>query len=538
MNGQQAEKSSDCTYIPYQQTDYYSKTIIDYLEEKDTLRPFYMHPVSIDGIKAAIQQRQAFPQQRNVLVNILQQQYEGLPLSSKTAANIELLVKPNTFTITTAHQPVIFTGPLYFAYKILHTVKLAETLSQQLTGYNFVPVFYMGSEDADLDELGTINVDGKQYKWNTKQTGAVGRMKVDKDFLSLLQTLENQISVLPFGNEMIEIFKRCYRPDKTIQQASLEVVNELFGKYGVVVLIPDNPEVKRLLIPVFQEEIEEQFSHSEVEKTVAELSKKYKVQAGGRDINLFYLIDDSRERIEKDGDKFIVQNKNLSFSKEDLLNELTNHPERFSPNVILRGALQETVLPNIVFIGGGGELAYWLELKNVFAAVKVPYPMLLLRNSFLFIKRKQEEKIVKLSLEVTDFFKDTLSLTNDLVSRSTDHQISIEEERREAAELFVKLQAISAKADPTLAEHTKALSLLIEKKLSALQSKIMRAERKKHDVEKKQIETIKAQLFPNKNLQERIENISGWYARYGSDFIKSIYQNSLSLEQQFTIVSL
>ena len=88
MNGQQAEKSSDCTYIPYQQTGYYSKTIVDYLEEKDTLKPFYTHPFSMDGIKAAIQERQAFPQQRDALVDILQQQYQGLQLSDKAKENM------------------------------------------------------------------------------------------------------------------------------------------------------------------------------------------------------------------------------------------------------------------------------------------------------------------------------------------------------------------------------------------------------------------------------------------------------------------
>ena len=538
MNQQQAEKSSDCTRIPYRQTGYFSKTIADYLDQSETLIPFYTHPVSMYGIEAAIQQRRAFPQQRDVLVQLLRQQYQGLSISPKTRANIELLPGQNTFTITTAHQPVIFTGPLYFAYKILHTVKLAETLSLQLPQYNFIPVFYMGSEDADLDELGTINVDGKPYKWNTTQTGAVGRMKVDNEFLALLNQLESQISVQSFGNELIDVFKRCYRPGATIQQATLEVINELFGEYGMVVFIPDNSEAKRLLIPVFQKEIEEQFSHGEVEKTVAALSSNYKVQAGGRDINLFYLIDDSRERIEKKEDKFVVQNTNLIFTKDELLQELHNHPDRFSPNVILRGVLQETVLPNIVFIGGGGELAYWLELKNVFAAVRVPYPVLLLRNSFLFITAKQKERIESLGFSAPDFFEDALQLTNELVKRTTDHQISIDSEKHEMADLFVKLQSVTGQADITLTEHAKALSALIGKKLDGLQKKIMRAERRKHDTEQKQIETVKEQLFPGGNLQERVENISGWYARYGSHFIKVIYQNSLSLEQQFTIISL
>ena len=528
----------DCNYLHYQQTCYFSKTIVDYLNKKESLQPFYQHEVSIEGIKAAIQQRQGFQQNREVLVNVLNEQYSGLPLSSPVEQNIQLLLEPNTYTITTAHQPVIFTGPLYFAYKILHAVKLAETLSQQLPEHHFVPVFYMGSEDADLDELGTMNVDGKEYKWKTKQTGAVGRMKVDNAFINLLQQLENQVSVFPFGEELIQIFKRCYRFGATIQQATLEVVNELFGEYGVVVLIPDNKNLKHLLGKVFIKEIEEQFSHKEVEKTLAQLSKLYKVQAGGRDLNLFYLWDDSRERIEKDGNDFIIQNKNLRFTKMQLIEEVNQYPERFSPNVILRGVFQETVLPNIAFIGGGGELAYWLELKAVFEAAQVPYPVLVLRNSFLFINVKEAKKIYQLHFTPTDFFKDSLTLTNDLVKRVSNNVIIIEDEIQEAKNLFHKLQQLTAKVDVTLSEHTQALSALTEKKLIALQKKIQREERRKYATQQQQIEAIKQQLFPNKNLQERVENISGWYARYGKHFIDMIYKNSLSLEQQFTIITL
>ena len=539
MNQQQtASESSDCTYIPYQQTGFYSKTILDYLDKQQTLHPFYKHEVSVEGIKAAIEERKAFPQNREVLVNVLKQQYQNLQISDNVQQNINLLSQPNTYTITTAHQPVIFTGPLYFAYKILHAVKLAEELSKQLPQNNFVPVFYMGSEDADLDELGTIKVDGKEYKWQTKQTGAVGRMKIDNDFITLLQQLQNQIAVLPFGDELIDIFKQCYRLDITIQQATLEVINELFGKYGVVVLIPDNPGLKRLLQPVFIKEIQEQFSHKQVEETLAGLSQYYKVQAGGRELNLFYLLDDKRERIEAKNDKFIVQSLELIFTREELINEIKNHPERFSPNVILRGVLQETVLPNIAFIGGGGEMAYWLELKKVFDAVQVPYPVLILRNSFLFTNKKQAQKLQQLGFSAPDFFNDTLSLINDLVKRTSDKQITIESEIQQAKNLFSHLQSVAQNVDITLQEHATALSALMEKKLKSFEKKIMRAERKKYDTQHNQIETIKQQLFPNKNLQERVENISGFYPRYGKSFLDIIYQNSLSLEQQFAIVTL
>jgi bacillithiol synthase len=142
--------------IPFQLTGYFSRIITDYLKGNEFLRQFYQHPVSFAGIEAAIRQREQFATDRTLLVNSLQEQYKDLPMQDPVIRNIQSLSDSNTFTITTAHQPAIFTGNLYFIYKILHVIKTAETLNHRYPDKNFVPVFYMGSEDADLDELGNI----------------------------------------------------------------------------------------------------------------------------------------------------------------------------------------------------------------------------------------------------------------------------------------------------------------------------------------------------------------------------------------------
>jgi len=529
----------DCTYLPYQQTGYFSKLITDYLQRNESLRPFYEHEVSVDGIKAAIQQRQAFPQNREVLVKVLKQQYQALSITRAVEQNIQSLLQPNTFTITTAHQPVIFTGPLYFVYKILHVIKLAESLRRQLPAYHFVPVFYMGSEDADLDELGTIYVEGKQYKWNTTQTGAVGRMKVDKAFLALVNELSNQIGVEKHSAGIINIFRESYQLNTTIQEATLKMVNALFGDYGLIVLIPDNRELKSLFAPVIEKELTEQFSHTMVEETITELSQQYKAQAGGREINMFYLVDDKRERIEKEDDVYVVQGINKRFTPGELLQELKTNAERFSPNVILRGALQETILPNIVFIGGGGELAYWIELKRVFKAIHLPYPMLILRNSFLFINEKQSAKLRELGFEVPDLFKTAQALTNELVQRDAGKQLTLSQEIACLQRLYSEtLTGIVDKIDETLHAHVLNLGKQAQKGLTALEKKMLGAEKKKYEAQQRQINKLKAQLFPNNSLQERVENLSLFYAAYGRSFIDIAYQYSLTLEQEFAVVQL
>ena len=468
----------------------------------------------------------------------MKEQYAGIRVSEKVKQHIELLADENTFTVTTAHQPNIFTGPLYFIYKIIHTIKLAEELNTQLPEQKCIPVYYMGSEDADLDELGYINIGGKKLVWQTKQTGAVGRMKVDKGLIKLIHEIYGQAGVLPFGNELTDLFKQCYTEGKTIQQATLELVNILFGEYGLIIVIPDNAKLKTAFSPVIEKELTERFSHRIVAETISKLGENYKVQAGGRDINLFYLLDDKRERIELEGTRYEVRALGLVFSKEEILNELKQHPERFSANVILRGAFQETVLPNIAFIGGGGELAYWLELKNVFQAVNIPYPVLLLRNSFLLLKKEEAVKWERLGFTSENLFTDTLVLLNALVTRETEHQLTLSAEIQQAHELYVSLKKISNQVDPSLQEHVAALETRAIKKLKGLEKKLLRAERLKYDTQQKQISKLKEALFPGNSLQERVDNFSLYYAKDGKNWLQLIHQASRGLEAGFGIITL
>lgn len=524
------------TYLPYHSTGFFSKIIADYLSNAASLQPFYQLSPNIDGLKASIEQRKKFNTPRNIVTEVLREQYVSIPQTEKVKQNIELLADQNTFTITTAHQPNIFTGPLYFIYKILHAIKLADELTAQLPQYTFVPVYYMGSEDADLDELGFVNVGGQKLVWETKQTGAVGRMKVDKALLKIIHAIHGQTGVLPHGNELTELFTRCYTEGKTIQQATLELVNALFGNYGLIVLIPDNTKLKNAFVPVVEKELTERFSHKMVAGTIEKLGQHYKVQAGGREVNLFYLIDNKRERIEWEGDRFEVKTLSLSFSIEEILNELNEHPERFSANVILRGAFQETVLPNIAFIGGGGEIAYWLELKAVFEAAQIPYPVLILRNSFLLMKKEQQERMEKLGFTEADLFNNELDLLNTLVKRESDHQLNLEKELKQANDYYAHLREIANAVDKTLSEHIIALEKQSLKKLSALEKKLLRAERIKYDSQKQQIAKLKHDLFPNNSLQERVDNFSLFYAHSGKTWIDMIYKMSTGLNSGFGMI--
>ena len=522
--------------LPYQSTGFFSQLVIDYVEQSEKLQPFYSFAPTLDGIKKAIEQRKKYLTNRAALVAVLQKQYANLTLTAKQQFNIEQLNNENCFTITTAHQPNIFTGHLYFIYKILHTVKLAEECKKQLPENNFVPVYYMGSEDADLDELGHVFVNGEKYEWQTKQTGAVGRMKVDKALIKLIDGIAGQVLIHPFGSTIIDIMKDCYKEGVTIEQATFKLVNQLFKEYGVLVVLPDDADLKKLFIPVVEKELQDGFSHQQVAATVAAFPAAYKVQASGRELNLFYLKDDRRDRIEVEGTKYKVHDTAIVFSKEEILAELNQYPERFSANVILRPVFQELILPNIAFIGGGGEIAYWLELKKVFEAVHVPYPVLVLRNSFMIVEKEYSAKSKSLGFTISDLFKTEMELLNTFVKRESSLQLSLEKERQTLLDTYEKLKTVAGAIDITLAKHTEALQVQALKKIAALEKKMLRAEKKKFEAQQRQLHKLKTALFPNNNLQERIENVIPFYAKWGDDLIKALYENSLALQQQFVIL--
>ena len=529
-------KKQETVDVSYESTGFFSKLVADYLSGNANLSEFYKHPVTIEGIKASIYDRKSFKTNRKLLVAELTKQYNGIYLNGLQDQNLQLLLAEDTFTITTAHQPNIFTGPLYFIYKILHTIRLANELKLQIPEFDFVPIYYMGSEDADLNELGYIYLNGEKRVWETNQTGAVGRMKVDKAFMQLIDSIEGEIGIHPYGIELVTFFRDCYSLGKTIQQATLELVNNLFATYGLLVLIPDNARLKQSFNSVIKKELVEQFSNKEVIATIIELNKYYKAQAGGRELNLFYLIDDKRERIEKVFQKFVVTNLNLEWTLEEILIELEQFPERFSANVILRGVFQETILPNIAFIGGGGELAYWLELKKVFEAVQVPYPVLVLRNSFLIVKRNIEERIEKLGFEINDFFADEKELINQLVNMESPNKLLLTEEIAEIKGTYNKIRSKASSIDTTLLLHIESLQKNTLKRINELEKKILKAEKRKFSDEYHQIETIKRLLFPNNNLQERIDNFAPFYALGGKEWIEFIYSHTFALEQLFRII--
>jgi bacillithiol synthase len=523
-------------YLPYSQTGKFTKIVLDYVNEAAQLKDFYEHPVNLEGIKAAIAERKKYKTNRQVLAGQFTVQYKDLECCTLVKSNIDALLHENTFTICTAHQPNIFTGHLYFVYKILHTIKLANSLKKELPEYDFVPVFFMGSEDADLEELNHVVIDGVKYQWETKQTGAVGRMKVDDNLIRLIEKIAGRLAVEVFGKPLIELLKKCFIKNSTIEEATFLFVHYLFQEYGLLVLLPDKAAFKKEMISIFEDDIFNHSSSQIVEQTSEKLSQYYKAQAYPREINLFYLKDNLRNRIIPVNDHFVVHDTDIVFTKEEIKNELQQYPERFSPNVILRGLFQEIILPDVAWIGGGGELAYWLQLKDLFKNYEVPYPVLVLRNSFLIVDKKYKKLLQKLNLNPVDLFKGKDVLFEEMIRQESKSVLNLTEEKKEFENIYDEIEDTAKKIDPTLIQHINAIEARHVKALTALEKKMFRAEKRKFSDHGNQLNKIFSTLFPNDGLQERTENFMLFYSKWGNDFFEILYDASLTLEEEFCIL--
>jgi bacillithiol biosynthesis cysteine-adding enzyme BshC len=511
--------------------------VTDYLAEKQDLKSLYTFSPSKEGIAQAVRERQQFPLDRKALVSTLQRQYEHLSVHEKVTANIQLLGDEHTFTVCTAHQPNLLTGYLYFIYKIIHAIKLAEELQKEHTAKNFVPVYYMGSEDNDLEELGTFRYGDRKFVWDAAgQTGAVGRMQTK----SLKPLLEELFSIMgPPGahyDELKETITEAYIKHKTIGAATQYLVNELFGRYGLVVIDPDDRELKRAFIPVMKDDVLHATAFGIVTEQAKILGEHYKVQAAPRQINLFYLTDNVRERIEKQGDSWVVLNTEIRFTEAELLVEIDNYPERFSPNVILRGLFQETILPDVAFIGGGAEVAYWLQLRTLFSHYNVFYPNIQLRQSVLWINATDAKKRERSELNIEELFLAEVDLLKRYVTSHSQHDLQTGEEQKAMEAIMEQLKQKAANIDSTLRASAEASLAKIKHQFDVLEKKMLRAEKKKMQVQLARISSVKAALFPSNGLQERIENFISYYLEYGPEYLDVLKDAMQPFRQEFLVI--
>src|ERR1700761_3147034 len=421
----------EASCISYKNTGYFSQTVIDYIDDAAELRPFYSHRPDFKGFAELLKTKKVVAD-RKILSEVLAEQYSrisnsGHSISNVVTENLEQLKSSNTYTITTGHQLNIFGGPLYFIYKIVTAIKLASQLKEKFPDKNFMPVYWMASEDHDFAEINYTNIGGKKVHWWYEASGAPGRLNPD----TIRQALNQYKGVLGLEHhapELAEIVEYAYTKFDKLADATRYMVNALFGQYGLVIIDADDHQLKQQFAGIIEQDIIEENSFKNISATNGQLEKLgVHIQVNPREINFFYLVDGLRERIVFEDNIYKVLNTEIGFTKEELQKEISTYPERFSPNVVMRPLYQEYILPNIAYVGGGAEVVYWLELKSNFEHYKVDFPILILRNSGLVIPKQSASKIARMELAPCELFKSTDAIKNAWVEKHSDHELSLRE---------------------------------------------------------------------------------------------------------------
>ena len=528
-------------YIPFKETGYFSEFITDYLAQKPELRCLYHRFPVATNFPAQVKEKQASysAENRNTLFEAITQQYKRLAVSRKTYHNIELLQQDNTFTITTGHQLSLFTGPLYFIYKIVTTILTCDQLQKLYPEYNFVPIYWMATEDHDFEEINHFSFQGQKISWHSDQKGMVGQFATE-GLNRIANLLKKLLGKSHQGQYLASLFERAYTQHPTLASATRYLVNELFTPYGLVIIDANDKYLKELFIPHFRRELLESAAHKEVEKTLAyikSINKNYPEQVHPREINIFYVKDGIRERIVKDEQGYAVLNTPIRFTEEEILRHLECFPEYFSPNVILRPMYQEVILPNLAYIGGGGEIAYWLELKEMFALHKVPFPILMLRNSVLLISEAQEKKLHRLGLTHQDIFLKNSLLENKITQRLSEYPIDFSAQKACLQEHFTQLHQIAAHTDKSFLGAVKAQEAKQLKGLEHLEKRLLKAQKKKYRETLDRVLALRVSLFPKESLQERVDNFSAYMIESQGQLIDILIKELSPFDFRFVILS-
>ena len=503
------------------------------------MKDFISYENDLDGYTNKIRSRKDFSiKKRQLLSKVLLKQNKSLKNNNIQIENIKKLKFSNTFTITTGHQLCLFTGPLFFIIKILQAIKICKDLENKFSDYNFIPIFWMATEDHDFEEIKCFNTSKKEFSieknTNNKCVGSLDTLGFEKIYHELSEHFDGK----PFKNEVLELYKNSYLKFKNITDATRHLVHEIFKDYGLVILDPSEKELKNDFKEVFKIEISESVVHEKVTETIKQIDKKIDKsfkQVNPRKINLFYLNKENvRSRIKLKPSHIEIDKK--KFSKNELLDLVESYPENFSPNVLIRPIYQEFILPNLSYVGGPSEIAYWIQLKSTFDFLNVSFPILSLRNSMIFLSSRDIKQLEKLNIKLEYFFKNETHAETKFIKENSNLNFKID--IKYYLDFVDQLRKSVHKIDENLVSFLNSIEKKQIKDLNTLEKKIIKSQKTMHQSEIKKIKAIRDKIFFNGKLMERKINFSEYYSFLGKSFIDKLYRSISQYNSDIILVEI
>lgn len=525
-------------FFEFEKTGLSNQLVIDFLNDQPTLSNFFNPINTIGDFRKMLEAKSNF-RFRNELSEVASNQYHSYQAKgidvNKAENLISKLSSEKTFTVTTGHQLNVMTGPLYFIYKIVSCINLAKMLKQNFTDCDFIPVYWPAGEDHDVDEICSVNVFGKKISWQNPPLGATGKLSTN-GIQSMVEELKLLLPQNSNTEKIISLFEKVYQQESLLD-ATVQLVLQLFSDKGLLVVNGDDKNLKKIFSPVMKDDLLNASAFAKVNESVEELKNHgYNIQANPREINLFFIDSkNQRHRIVREENHFHVHETNLRFTRAEIENELENHPEKFSPNVVLRPLYQEYILPNIAYIGGPGEISYWLEFKRMFDFYQVPFPTLILRNHAMILSQQNQKSMEKLGIDASDIFSSVDDIIKKVISKQND--FNLDQEATDIEKMYDNLKEKISSIDVSLMASVEGEKQKVLNGLKTINEKAMRAQKRKSETVVVAVQKLKNQLFPNGNFQEREINFSQLYSEYGEGLFEMLFENFNPLEKKFMVLS-
>lgn len=526
-------------YINFSDIPAHQNLFLDYLHEYDNVEKFYSK--NFRDVEQYLPLFQNLVQKerphRELIAQIIQNQYYKQDISKQTKQNISLLSSDKTIVVATGQQLGIFGGPLYTFYKIITAIKLCAHLKEIYEEFNFVPLFWLEGDDHDYDEVRNFSVlNNENHLVNIKyddgqleevNRGSIAELKFNQNLDNVFNELASSLRDTEFKPAILDFIKSIYSPGKTFLETFRELLVQLFDEYGLVVFNPVDPAVKRILVPIFEKEITQFHDHTSylVERS-AELEEVYHAQVKVKPINLFYVEDSERLSIEPtETGEYRLKNKRKKFTREDLLAQLDLAPEKFSPNVLLRPICQDFLFPTAFYVGGPGEISYFAQVSPLYKIYGIEEPVIYPRSSATIVEKGVKSILDKNDLTYVDIFTEESALIQKIVSASSEINFETLFEKT-TNEILSSLSSIDEKLvllDKTLTDLSSKSRQRIEETLNFLKTKTLDAEKRKYDSTIRQVSKVRNVLYPNSNLQERELNWIYFANKYGIEIIRWIF---------------
>lgn len=503
----------------------FNKLFQDYIKNPQKLSPFFQtNPLSEEDINKAFDSFR-FKANRKKTVSLLKNFNNKFGAGKKTLQSIEKLADENTVAVVTGQQLTLFGGPLYTIYKIISAIHYAKKWEDE---YNrpCIPVFWLADEDHDYEEISTLgfpqNDDHKKISLPKKSEidKRVAEIELNSNFKAFKkEVIECQFDT-DFTDRLWRKLDNYYKSENTIGKAFGSLVLELFEDYGLILAGSADDEVKKHLSPILTKsvwDVSKQFESLQT-KTNELISVGYHGQVHLQPSNIFW-IDDRRNRtkLSYEDDFWIADGDEKSWSSSELVDEIKEQPERFSPNVFLRPVMQNSLLPVIAYIAGPGEISYHAQMKDFFENFEQTMPVIMPRFSMTLMESGIDRIFEKLPFDFSAYNERIEDLESQFIEQSDSPDIEAIFEPWKAAidEICEEPTEQIKEIDPTLEGTSEKAKATFFSELDKLKGKVYRSVKDQEKTQLNRIRKIKSNLFPNNNLQEREVAFIYFMNKYG-----------------------